>query len=60
MTLQRFAENFKLRISRDECGDAVIRGKRGKLYVDAGVVCAMWIDATPMMPSTLAKLGGTI
>jgi hypothetical protein len=60
MTIQRFADEYKLKISRDDCGDAVICGRRGKLYVDAGVVCAMWVDATPMMPSNLAKLGGTI
>ena len=59
MTLQRFAEEYKLRISRDECGDAVIRGKHGHIYVDAGVVCAMWTDATPMNKSRLVKLGAT-
>ena len=60
MTLQQFAKEHNLRISRDECGDAVIRGKHGHIYVDGGTVCAMWVDVRPMMPSTLAKLGGTI
>ena len=60
MTIQRFADGYKLKISRDDCGDAVICGKRGKLYVDAGLVCAMWDDATPMKPSNLAKLGGSL
>jgi hypothetical protein len=59
MTIQRFADEYKLKISRDDCGDAVICGKRGKLYVDAGVVCAMWTDATPMNKSRLAELDGT-
>jgi hypothetical protein len=59
MTLQRFAEEYKLRISRDECGDAVIRGKHGHIYVDTGTVCAMWVGATPMNKSRLVKLGGT-
>jgi len=39
--------------------DHIIRGKRGHLYVDGGGVCAMWVDARPMMSSRLAKLGGT-
>jgi hypothetical protein len=59
MTIERFAEEHKLRISRDERGDAVIYGKRGHLYVDAGVVCAMWTDATPINKSRLAELDGT-
>ena len=59
MTIQRFAEGYKLRVSRDECGDAVFRGKYGDIYMDAGAVCAMWTDAPPMNQSRLAKLGGT-
>jgi hypothetical protein len=39
--------------------DHIIRGKRGHLYVDGGGVCAMWVEARPMMSSRLAKLGGT-
>jgi hypothetical protein len=59
MTLQRFAEEHRLRVSRDECRDHIIRGKWGHLYVDDGVISAMWMDAPPMMSSRLAKLGGT-
>src|SRR5215813_14996870 len=58
MTIQQFAEKYKLKFSRDECGEVIIRGKRGHLYVDCGVLCAMWTDAPPMMQSRLAKLGG--
>src|SRR5262245_57482345 len=49
---------FHLRVSRDECGEPIIRGKRGHLYVDAGALCAMWTDAPPIMQFRLAKLGG--
>ena len=59
MTLKRFADEHKLRISQDDCGDDVIRGRLGHLYVDAGMVCAMWTDATPMNKSRLAELGGS-
>jgi hypothetical protein len=58
VTLKRFADEHKLSISQDDCGDDVIRGKHGHLYVDAGVVCAIWTNATPMKPSSLATLGG--
>ena len=59
MTIKRFADKYKLKISRDDCGDAVIRGKHGHIYVDTGMVCAMWVDAAPMNKSRLVKLGGT-
>jgi hypothetical protein len=36
-TLAGFAEQHRLRVKRDECGDLVIRGKFGHLYeLDAG------------------------
>ena len=60
MTIQHFAEKHKLKTSRNECGDLIIRGKRGHLYVDAGEICAMWTDAPPMNKSRLATLGGTL
>jgi len=57
--IQQFAEKYKLKVSRHECGDAIIRGKRGHLYVDNRVVCAMWTDAPPMKQSRLEPLGET-
>jgi hypothetical protein len=57
--IQHFAEKHKLKVSRDECGDAIIRGKRGHLYVDGGALCAMWTDAPPMKQSRFEALGGT-
>jgi hypothetical protein len=37
MTIQRFGEEQKLKISRDECGGVIVRGKRGHLYVDGEI-----------------------
>jgi hypothetical protein len=59
MTLQRFAADHRLKVTKDDCGGAVIRGKHGHIYVDTGMVCAMWADAAPMNKSRLVKLGGT-
>jgi hypothetical protein len=59
MTIEQFAEENRLKTSRDECGDVIIRGKRGHLYVDAGTLCAMWTDAPPIYPPQLKELGGT-
>lgn len=56
MTIETFAEQFRLKITRDECNDKIIRGRRGHLYADAGRICAMWIDAPPMNKSTIASL----
>jgi len=58
--IQQFAEKYKLKISRDECGDSIIRGKRGHLYVEGGEICAMFTDASPMNRSRLETLGGRV
>jgi hypothetical protein len=58
MTIKQFAERYNLKTSRDECGDAIIRGRLGHLYVDDGQLCAMWTDARPMSRFRLAALGG--
>jgi hypothetical protein len=58
--IQQFAEKHKLKISRDECGDPIIRGKRGHLYFDGRDVCTMWTDAPPIMRSRLEQLGGRV
>ena len=44
MNIDQFAENFRLRITRDECGDPTIQGKRGHLYFAGGKLCLMVID----------------
>jgi hypothetical protein len=58
MTIQEFAEVYRLKVARDECNDPIIRGRRGHLYVDAGQVCLMILDGRPIKSSRLAELGG--
>jgi hypothetical protein len=58
-TIKQFAEANRLRIQVDECGDHIIRGSRGILYVDGGKVCAMWIDAPCMRSAKIKALGST-
>jgi hypothetical protein len=60
VTIEQFAKEHNLKTSRDECGDVVIRGRLGHLYVDAGLLCAMWTDARPMLQSRMAALGGRL
>ena len=57
--IQKFAEKYRLRVSRDDCGDVIVRGKRGHLYFDNGALCAMWTDVPPMKQSRLETLGGS-
>jgi hypothetical protein len=45
MTLDALARKFHLKVTRDERNDKIIQGWRGHLYVDAGKLCAMWLDA---------------
>jgi hypothetical protein len=60
MTLDTLAEKYRLKITRDECHDRIIQGRRGHLYVDAGRVCALWIDVRHILPNKLAPLGGKL
>ena len=60
MTIDTFAEKFRLKITRDECGDRIIEGRRGHIYVDAGQVCAMWLNTTPILKTRLMPLGGKL
>ena len=60
MTIETFAEKFRLKMTRDECNDKIIQGKRGQLYIDDGQLCAVWLDARPMLRATLEPLGGKL
>jgi hypothetical protein len=44
MTIAALAKKFHLEVTRDGY-DKIIQGARGYLYIDAGEVCAMWINA---------------
>ena len=60
MTIERFADRFRLRIVRDECGDKIIPAKRGHLYIADDDLCLMVIDGTPAIRSHWDALGGRI
>ena len=59
MTIEEFAGQFRLRITRDECGDKIIQGKRGHLYFAEGL-CLMVKDGVPAKKSSWAALGGEL
>ncbi len=46
MTLQRFAEKYRLRVTKDSCGESIVQGR---LYKDAnisehdGKLCMCWL-----------------
>jgi hypothetical protein len=60
MYLTQIAEQYRVNIRRDECGDSIIPGKRGHLYLDGDQICGMWPDTRPMNRSRLMELGGTL
>jgi hypothetical protein len=60
MTIEKFAELFRLRIARDECGDRIIRGKRGHLYFAGSEMCLLVIDGAPLHRTRWEALGGEL
>jgi len=54
MTIEHFAEQFRLHISRDECNDKIIQGKRAHLYFDGKELCLMGLDVPVAGMSTAA------
>jgi len=59
-TITKFAEEHRLHIRRDECGDQIIPGRRGFLYFDEGKLCLMVTDGKPAIRSRWEKLGGKL
>lgn len=58
-SLERFAEQFRLKVSPDECGDSIIAGRRGRhLYFDHSELCAMFVDSPPVKAHRLKALVG--
>jgi hypothetical protein len=60
MTIEKFAEQYRLRIARDECGDKIIPGKRGHLYFADAELCLMVIDGAPAKRTRWEELGGKL
>jgi hypothetical protein len=57
VTLDALAEKHRLKVTRDECNDKIIQGRKGHLYMDGHKLCAMWLEAR-VSAQTLAPLGG--
>lgn len=62
MTIEKFAEKFRLRVTTDECGGKIIEGFRGHLYFDNRDLCLMSLDARFVKFNTpeLQMLGGKL
>jgi hypothetical protein len=60
MTIEKFADLFRLRIKLDECRDKIIPGKRGHLYFADGELYLMVIDGPPAKPIRWEALGGKL
>ena len=60
MTVESFAQSWRLRTRMDDCGDRIIPGKRGHLYFDDGVLCLMVTDGAPAIKSRWQALGGKL
>jgi hypothetical protein len=60
MTLETIAEQYRAKIKTDECGDKIIAGKRGQVYVDDDNVCLMRLDVPVIKRGRFAALGGKV
>jgi hypothetical protein len=58
MNIAQFAEQYRLRITHDKCGDPIILGKPGHLYFAGGELCLMVIDGAPANRARWEALGG--
>ena len=58
--IETFAEHHRLKVTRDECNDQVIQGRRGQLYFDGAELCLMVLDGEPAIRSKWKELGGNL
>jgi hypothetical protein len=58
--IETFAEQHRLKVTRDECNDQIIQGRRGHLYFDGAELCLMVLDGKPSIPSKWKALGGQL
>jgi hypothetical protein len=58
--IEMFAEQYRLKVTRDECNDQVIQGRRGHLYFDGAELCLMVLDGKRANRSKWKALGGTL
>ena len=58
MRIERFADQYRLKLGRDECGEKVIPGRCGHLWFDGPDLCLTIIDGPPIRKSRLEDLIG--
>jgi hypothetical protein len=56
-TIERFAKEYRLRITRDSCNDPIIAGRRG-LYFDGPKLCLLILNGPVRTKSVLKAIGG--
>ena len=57
---ERFAEQYRVKVTRDECNDPIIAGRRGHLYFADGSLCLMVLDSAPAIKSRWESIGGKL
>ena len=58
--IEMFAEQYRLKVTRDECNDQVIQGRRGHLYFDGAELCLMVLEGKPAIRSKWKALGSKL
>jgi hypothetical protein len=58
--IETFAQQHRLKVTRDECNDQAIQGRRGHLYFDGAELCLMVLDGKPAIASKWKALGGKL
>lgn len=58
--IETFAEQHRLKVSRDECKDHVIQGRRGQFYFDGSELCLVILDGPVPARSALEAIGGKL
>jgi hypothetical protein len=57
---ETFAQRHRLKVTRDECNDQIIPGRRGHLYIDGFDLCLTVLDGKPVIASKWKALGGKL
>ena len=58
--IETCAEQNRLRVSRDECNDQEIQGRRGQLYFDGPELCLMVLGGEPAIRSKWKEPAGKL
>jgi hypothetical protein len=58
--IETFAQQHRLKVTRDECNDQIIQGKRGHLYFDGFDLCLMILDGPVRERPALDAIGGKL